>query len=154
MNQNKLQQFHQRYLDQEITYLKKVSNHHKNLLLVERKILPSVYSVECIHILNCVHSLLKLELDCMIRRWRSYATLLIESTLLCKDWFEDWEDNESVLTYTITKKARHAVLHRFYRYQNSGHTPIVVVGVKFLSDGGIPLLELTWYPSNMATQID
>ncbi len=48
-------------LNQEITYLKNASNNHKKLLFVERKILPSVHSVECIKVLNRVQSLLKLE---------------------------------------------------------------------------------------------
>ncbi len=96
--------------------------------------------MECIQILNCVQSLLNLE--------TGFVTSLIESTLP-KIYFEDQEDYESVLTDTITKTAHHAVLYRFYRYQTSGHPPIVVVGVQYLSASGISFLEYDLVPMKL-----
>ncbi len=63
--------------------------------------------------------------------------------------FEDWSCDNSVLMDTNTKTAHHAVLHGLYRYEFQGNSPMVVVGVQFLSDGGIPLLGYDLVPMKL-----
>ena len=67
--------------------------------------------------------------------------------------FEDWCCDDSVLRDTITKTAHHAVLHGLYRYESQGNSPMVVVGVQFLSDGGIPLLGYDLVPMKLENTV-
>ncbi len=67
--------------------------------------------------------------------------------------FEDWRCDNSVLTDTIKKTAHPAVLNGLYRYESQGNSPMVVVGVQFLSDGRIPLLGYDLVPMKLENTV-